>query len=213
MKRIIAACAVLLLAGCGVQRQDVHPSLPSAHINPVDGRPIVIAGVTDSRHPIDGLKLSSDEKWRNVGGVARGGSGIAVNLEDGTTADLARELVVQTVRSMGYKTVADDTAAADVPRVKIDITQFSVGMPFNFFRAMSYSQQMIADIATSITVGRGSSAQTFEVVGHGTNVYQVVKPENWEVAINRAMENYSKRLQTKMLSINGVSANEADQNH
>jgi hypothetical protein len=154
MKRIIAACAVLLLAGCGVQRQDVHPSLPSAHINPVDGRPIVIAGVTDSRHPIDGLKLSSDEKWRNVGGVARGGSGIAVNLEDGTTADLARELVVQTVRSMGYKTVADDTAAADVPRVKIDITQFSVGMPFNFFRAMSYSQQMIADIATSITVGR-----------------------------------------------------------
>ena len=54
---------------------------------------------------------------------------------------------------MGYKTVADDTAAADVPRVKIDITQFSVGMPFNFFRAMSYSQQIIADIATSITVG------------------------------------------------------------
>lgn len=199
MKGFIVACAALLLAGCGIKHQVIHPTLPTAHINPVDGRLIVIQSVTDSRMPPDGLALSSSDRPHNVGGVGRGGNGTAVDLDDGTVAGLGRKMVTQALRTMGYKVVSD--AAADVPRVEIDITRFSVTMPFNLLRAISYSQQMVADITTNVSVRNGVAVQSFETTGHGTNVFQVMKPENWEVAINRAMEDYSKRFQEKMLSV------------
>jgi hypothetical protein len=60
---------------------------------------------------------------------------------------------------------------------------------------------MVADISTNVTVRNGTSVQSFEATGHGTNAFQVVKPENWEVAINRAIEDFSKRFQEKMLTV------------
>jgi uncharacterized lipoprotein YajG len=199
MKWFFAACAVFLLAGCGIKHQAIHPTLPTAHVNPVDGRPIVIQAVTDSRTPLDDLALTPSERPRNVGGVGRGGNCTAVDLDEGTVASLGRQMATQALRTMGYKVVPD--AAADVPRIEIDITRFSVAMPFKFLRAISYSQQMVADISTNVTVRNGTSVQSFEATGHGTNAFQVVKPENWEVAINRAIEDFSKRFQEKMLTV------------
>lgn len=82
-----------------------------------------------------------------------------------------------------------------MPMVSIKLTKFAVIMPFDFWRAATYSQHMLADISTEISTKRkDGSIRQFQVSGHGENVYQRITPENWEIAINRAMSDYSGQL-------------------
>lgn len=200
MRKEWIVVAVLALAGCGVQHQNVRLSAPSLQVNQPNGKPIVLASVTDSRGAHADLKLSDKERARNVGGVMRGGSGIAVDLTDTTVADEVRQIITQSLRGIGYKVISSREAQANTPRVVAGVTKLDVTMPFNFFRAMSYSQKMIADITTSVTVTNGEDTQSFNVSGHGENIYQLVTPENWETALNRAVADYTKKLQEAMVT-------------
>jgi len=199
MRKEWMVVAVLALAGCGVQRQNVRLSVPSPQVNQPNGKPILLGDVTDARGPHADLKLSDKERARNVGGVMRGGSGIAVDLTDTTVTDEVRQIITQSLRGMGYKVIDGGEAPANTLRIAANITKVDVTMPFNFFRAMSYSQKMIADIATSVTVTNGVGTQSFNVSGHGENIYQRVIPENWETALNRAVADYTKKLQEAMV--------------
>jgi hypothetical protein len=191
--------AVLVLTGCGIQHQNVRLSLPSPQVNQPNGKPIVLSSVTDSRGAHADLKLSANDRTHNVGGVMRGGSGIAVDLADTTVTDEMRSVITQSLRGMGYKVINNSEATTDTPRVAADITKLDASMPMNFFRAMTYSQKMLADIATNVTVTSGKATQSFTVSGHGENIYQRVVPENWEVALNRAVADYIKKLQEAMI--------------
>lgn len=200
MRKEWMVVAVLALAGCGVQRQNVRLSMPSLQVNQPNGKPIVLASVTDSRGAHADLKLSDKERARNVGGVMRAGSGIAVDLADTTVADEVRQIITQSLRGMGYKVIDSGEAPANTPRLTANVTKLDVSMPMNLFRAMTYSQKMIADIATSVTVTNGADTQSFNVSGHGENIYQRVIPENWETALDRAVADYTKKLQEAMVT-------------
>jgi hypothetical protein len=200
MRKEWMVVAVLALVGCGVQHQNVRLSVPSLQVNQPNGKPIVLTGVTDSRRAPDGSKLSGADLSRNVGGVWRAGGGIAVDLAAGTAADEATKIVTQSLRGMGYRVASAADVPANAPRISVDVTQLNVTMPFNVFRAMTYSQKMIADIATSVTVTNGAGTQSFNVSGHGENIYQRVIPENWETALNRAVADYTKKLQEAMVT-------------
>lgn len=195
MKRIVIALAMMALAGCGVQRQSIRLDMPDQHVNPPDGQPIVLSKITDSRPPAEGLR--DDKQVKNVGGVYRGGNGIAVDLDE-TVIDQTRQIVTQALRSMGYKVIDNDDVTQNIPRVEVNITTFHVALPFNFFRAASYSQQMIADIKTDVTVTGPSGTRSFKVEGHGTNIYQRVISENWEIALNKAISDYTQHFKAAM---------------
>lgn len=201
MKRLllIACCAVL--AGCGVQRQAIRLDLPEARVNPTDGKPLVIASIADGRQSLFGNKLSSEEQATNVGGVFRGGNGIAVNLENETAASEMKKILTQAFRGMGYRVISTDAAQSAATTVAVTIEKFQVDMPFDFWRAATYSQHMLADIQTRVVVSDASGSKTINVSGHGQNVYQRVTTENWQVALNRAVSDYTNRLQTAMLDL------------
>jgi len=129
MKRMILALVVVVLglSGCGIRRQNVHVQVPSLRVNPESGPQIVLASVTDSRKPLAGANLNPNEQARNVGGVIRGGGGIAVNLDNQSVADQTRKIVIQALRGVGYKVI--ESGDPGIPRITVDITNFHVDMP------------------------------------------------------------------------------------
>lgn len=195
MKRIALILVALLLVGCGVKRQTVQLTPPDLHVNPESGPPIVVGQVRDARQPAEGL--AGADPTKNVGGVLRAGSGIAVDLDESVSTQM-RQLVTQALRSLGYRVVANNSAPASAPRVAVNVTAFSVVMPINFLRAMTYTQKMIADVSTSVTVSGHQSPQSFIVKGHGENIYQFVTQENWEVTLNRAIADFSKNFKLEI---------------
>lgn len=197
MIRMVTLCAVLaLLAGCGVTKQVVRVDSPAHHINPESGSLIVVHPVQDERTDAIVMKFPAADRARNVGGVLRGGNGIEVNLADATAAYKVHALVVQALRGMGYRTVEKCNSQCAV--MDVALTQFSVQMPFNFWRAASYSQHMVADLSAVVSVSDAGTKHAFTVVGHGSNIYQRAVPENWQVALDRAAADFSHNFQAAM---------------
>jgi hypothetical protein len=197
LKAITIICAAMLLAGCSVERQRVRLDLPELHVNPGSGPAIVVGEIKDSRTPAAGLAGPDPEK--NVGGVTRGGNGFAVDL-DIPVVEQQRQIVTQALRSLGYQVVTGEQAPAGAPKVDVNIKTFDVQMPFNVLRAATYSQQMVADIQTDVTVTSANSTRSFKVDGHGTNVFQRVISENWQAALNEAIDDYTKKFKKAILT-------------
>lgn len=63
---------------------------------------------------------------------------------------------------------------------------------------MSYSQHMLADIAVHVALQNHGQTSTFDAKGHGSNVYQVVSQENWEIALDRAVKDFASNFQQEM---------------
>jgi hypothetical protein len=197
LKAMAIGLAALLLAGCGIERQNVRLDLPELQVSPANGPAIVVGEVKDSRTPTEGL--AGPDPRKNIGGALRGGNGIAVDL-DMPVAEQQRQIVTQALRSLGYQVFASEQAPVDAPRVNVEITTFDVQMPFNFLRAATYSQQMVADIQTNVTVISATATRSFKTDGHGTNVFQRVIPENWEAALNEAIDDYTKKFKKAILA-------------
>jgi hypothetical protein len=198
MKIVIPAVLLLVLTGCGLQHQGIRLEIPDARVNPIAGKPLAIVEVTDSRPPQAQASFSAAQRAHNVGGVFRGGGGIAVDLEDDTVANQTRAIATQAFRAMGYTVTDSGSTPADAVFVSLIVTKFDVDMPFNLLRAATYSQKMYADISTHVTIQDGVNKSAFDVDGHGENVYEVVSQENWETALNRAVESYSHQLKARM---------------
>lgn len=198
----ILVTVVVCLSGCGLRHDGVRIELPAVHINPRDGAPVVVDRVRDIRNFSDTLdlvqKIDISERKRLVGGAYRGGNGIAVDLVDETVETQTRKIIVQALRELGYKVIPLESATSDVPRVDVDIEKFFVALPFDFWRAASYSQHMLADMSTNVTVSKSGGDRTFVAKGHGENIYQVTSAENWQIALNKAVVEYSKQFQEKM---------------
>lgn len=195
MRKIWVIAFALLISGCGVKQQTIRLTMPELRVDQPDGRPIVVGAVIDAREAPENSHLSATDLAKNVGGAWRGGNGVRVDLEHGDVPAEVRELVVQSLRAVGYRVLPSRHGRDDVPMVSIKLTKFAVIMPFDFWRAATYSQHMLADISTEISTKRkDGSIRQFQVSGHGENVYQRITPENWEIAINRAMSDYSGQL-------------------
>lgn len=192
MKWIICIVGLLLLTGCGLKTQVVRVDTPNVHVNSENGPLIQVDAVTDGRPSTFLSEFPAADRPRNVGGVVRAGNGINVVLESTTTTEKVQSIIIQALRSMGYRTVTQCQAAC--VQLSFVLNEFAVKMPFNFWRAAGWSQQMVADISVHVTAQRGDSTRSFNVSGHGSNIYQVVSRENWETALNRAATDFSTNL-------------------
>lgn len=193
---VIAALGCAGLTGCGIKQQVVRVDVPNVHVNPSSGPLIVVNPVKDDRSDAIVMQFPSAQRAKNVGGLLRNGSGIQVNLESATAATKARAIIIQALRGMGYRTT-DDCASA-CPAMDVTLHRFSVQAPFQFWRAMSYSQHMLADISADVSIDQRGKRNEFSVSGHGSNVYQIVSQENWEIALNRAVKDFIRNFQSAM---------------
>ena len=200
MKRILIVLAVLILTGCGIRHDVVHISSGQSHVSPSAGKPIVLDSVSDERAFIADGKLSAIERAQNVGGLFRGGADVAVDLESGTVVDKSREIITQALRGMGYVVMSKNDAPTNAIRIKVDVTKFDVNAPFEFWRSMGSAQRMVAVIECKVEFTDSSARQGFTTAGHGSNVFQRLVPENWEIALNRAVDDFAKKFQDAMAS-------------
>lgn len=200
MKSIVAAMMLLVLVGCGMRTEMVRVNVPDVRVNPEQGPVVVVGTVKDVR--TDTLQaVPAVDRSRNVGGFARGGNGTLVNLESGTAAEKTREILVQALRNMGYRTA--DSCEYSCTHVDASLTGFSVTMPFEFWRAAGWSQRMLADISVDITSRSENQTRSFTAKGHGSNVYQVVSRENWEIALERAVKDLTASFKQSMAGQDG----------
>lgn len=196
MKSIITPIMLLLLTACGTRAEIVRVNVPDIRANPEQGSIVVVAPVRDNR-PGDFLsKIPASERPSNVGGEIRHGNGFKLALESGSAADKTREIMIQALRNMGYRTA--DRCDTTCLQLDASMNEFAVKMPFNFWRAAGWAQQMVADVAVDVTVRRGDQSRTFTAKGHGTNVFQVVSRENWEIALERAVRDFTNNFKQGM---------------
>jgi uncharacterized lipoprotein YajG len=193
MKIAVLALAALLLAGCGLQRQTVRINAPIARTG-ANGPTIAIGTVTDARQPATKIKLDQAEQASNVGGMGKDGHGIAVQLDNGTVRDAMRRIVSSALQNAGFDVT--DSRQAEY-RIDVRISKFQVAIPFQFWRTAFYNPRMLADIEAQITITTPSGVQTFDVKGHGYNVYQRVIAENWQIALDKAVADFEKNLQAQ----------------
>jgi len=195
MKSIITLALLLLLTGCGIRTEVVRVNVPDIRVNPEQGPVVVVAPVRDSR-PVYFPEVAAADRAKNIAGVVRQGNGVLVSVESTTAADKTREIMIQALRNMGYRTA--DRCEASCTLLETSLTDFSVKMPANFFRMVSSTQQMLADISVQVVARRDGQTRTFTATGHGANIFQVPSRENWEIALERAVKSFTSSLQQSM---------------
>lgn len=195
MKSIITLALLLLLTGCGIRTEVVRVNVPDIRVNPEQGPVVVVAPVHDSR-PVYFPEVAAADRAKNIAGVVRQGNGVLVSVESTTAADKTREIMIQALRNMGYRTA--DRCEASCTVLETSLTDFSVKMPANFFRMVSSTQQMLANISVQVVARRDGQTRTFTATGHGANIFQVPSRENWEIALERAVKSFTSSLQQSM---------------
>lgn len=209
MRYIICLSVLLFLTGCGIKTQVVRVDVPDVHVNPERG-PVVIVGVVTDERPSSFLsQFPVADRSKNVGGVVRGGNGFSVVLESSMTTEKVRDIMVQALRSMGYRTA--DKCEVSCIQLDVSLTDFSVKMPLNLLRAAAWSQQMVADVSAHVVARDAGNTRSFDVSGHGTNIYQIVSPENWEVALERAVKDFSSNFKQAMAEQGAGFVSKGDQ--
>lgn len=196
MKSNICFVLLLLLTGCGLRTEMVRVNAPDVRVNPDLGPTVAITAVRDNRSTELLSKIPAATRAANVGGLVRGSNGVNVSLESGTASEKTKELIIQALRSMGYRTT--DSCEQPCTQLEASLSDFSVKMPFNLLRAASWTQQMVADISVDVTARTPDKTHTFTVKGHGTNIFQVASRENWEIALERAVKDFSDNFKQKM---------------
>lgn len=194
MKIVVLGLAALLLAGCGLQRQTVRINAPVAQIAAANGPTIAIGTITDVRKPATKIDLDQAEQAHNVGGVGKHDHGVAVQLADGTVRDAMKRIVRAALQDAGFR-VTDSGEAGS--RIDVRIIKFQVAIPFQFWRAAFYNPRMLADVEAEITLTTQGGVRTFEVKGHGYNVYQRLVAENWQIALDKAVADFEKNLEAQ----------------
>jgi len=196
MKWIICAIALVCLSGCGIKEHVVRVSVPDVRANPQQGSLVQANPMQDNRQASFLAQFPAATRDKNLGGVVRGGNGVNVVLGFSTTTLKVHSIIVQALRNMGYRTVTScDTACIVVTPA---LNTFAVTLPFNFWRAMSYSQHMLADITVHVALQSHGQTSTFDAMGHGSNVYQVVSQENWEITLDRAVKDFASNFRQQM---------------
>ena len=210
MKTTFAALTLLVLTGCSTLRtQPAHLLLPTADHVSGDLKTVVIDSVVDARDfsgipgstghrlaPSTAQQLGEQGRATAIYGMSRGP--YVTVLDQGTVADKVRDLVTGVLQGKGYKVVSSDEASAASPHLRIKVTEFWSYLPFNFGRAMTYTQQMKAWITTDVTIQTRGTNREFSVSGYGANIVQRYSEENIQETYTAAMAEYARNLDSQL---------------
>ena len=143
------------------------------------------------------LNSLSKEQLSTLIGRQRNGFGAAmgdVALPEGLTVqDKVRDLLTVGLQSRGYDVVDNEHAAN---RISVDISKF-----WAWFSPGFASVSFEANVQCEVDVEQSSGRKTVEVKGYGINKGQVASNANWELAFQRAFQDFLENFD-KVLSDN-----------
>lgn len=204
MKRLmwVPVLATLLLSGCVVGTRNVALTSPEYASGKSASGPVYIGTIVDNRTfeqkpkepstpSVDGeLSSTPQETLSALVGRQRNSYGRAMGdiaLPEGATVqDRVRDLLASALRSRGYDVVDDPNAPNTVSVV---IEKF-----WAWFTPGMWTVGFEADLKCGIDFATPSGKQTFDVVGYGLNRGQGASNANWELAYQRAFEDFLKNL-------------------
>lgn len=213
MKRTAIAFATIVLASCGIQTRTVRLDplqVPSIGLSPKPRALVVIAedardltqapsSMGSSATPSFLKAIGPSDAASLIAGVGDGSKGFAIVLPGGeTVAHFMQRFVASLFEGRGYAVYLTTQGHPGAIVANVSVTQFYLNQPFNFLRALTWTQQMKASIATDITVKDGSSERTYLVAGHGANIVQTNKDENYQQTYSTAMKDYIKDFNAKV---------------
>jgi len=199
---IFVSLVSLLLSGCVVGRRTVDLNVPQLNPGPAKDLTVNLADPVDQRvfqnkpsdpstPSIDGdvNTMSASEKATMIG-RQRNGYGMAmgdVALPEGmTVSDKMKQLVRGVFEAKGYQ--VGDYAGADYD-VSVDIQEF-----WGWFTPGMFTVKFEARVMGEVTIeGPGDSA-TLLVTGYGLNNGQIASDANWQLAYQRAFEDFIGKL-------------------
>jgi hypothetical protein len=217
MKRILVAVVIcvfaLALEGCGIHTRSVRLQVPTAEAFGGRPAPVVLVSVNDDRNLTNApssmghsvspqlIRAIGDGKTASmIAGDGGGKNAFVIELADGkTVASVVNDLISNILVSHGYKVVGDSSSYADAPHLTVDVTKFFLYQPFNFFRALTWTMQMKANIETRITIAQHGSSQTIAVLGKGANIVQTNSDENYIETYSAAMADYKRAFEADVL--------------
>jgi uncharacterized lipoprotein YajG len=201
----IAACS-LLLTGCVTGRRTIE--LPITQVGGSTGAKgaIFLSAVEDARvfenkpkeastPSVDGdVNSLTKEQLATMIGRQRNGYGKAlgdIGLNPGdTVVKRTRLLLEEGLRRRGY-TVTDNATDPDTMSVKIE--QF-----WAWFTPGMWVISFDANVACKITITRGGTTKTITVRGYANNKGQVASNANWQLAYQKAFDDFLAKLDTEL---------------
>lgn len=210
MKNVLVMLALLALTGCALKTQTVALDIPAGDRVVGALKPVVIESVVDARdfmttpeHSAPRLEgrireqLGAEGRAKAIAGMPRGP---LVTVVDSTVVETVRETVEGVLRSRGYQVVPAAEATPSTPRISVKVTEFWSYMPFNLARAVSWTQQMKAWVATDVVIKSAGVEREFTVAGHGAHIVQMYSPENIQKAYRIAIADYTGKLEAKLVA-------------
>lgn len=206
IKLFCAAGVLVLLSGCATSRSYLRLDLPQAQAASADGKAAVIDKVVDQRvfesDPGDpstpslkkGSRYALDPEQRKLAiARKRGGFGHALGdvlLENGQTVEtIMHDIVADGLRQQGYRVVRSGVAPADAVHINVAIRQF-----WAWFTPGFWAATIEARLDTLVSFDGPSGHRQATVRGYGRNAIQVERDANWQVAYQRAFDDYLKQF-------------------
>ncbi|WP_051257647.1 YajG family lipoprotein [Rhodanobacter sp. OR444] len=123
----------------------------------------------------------------------RGGFGKAfgdILLTPGENVEtVTRKMLTNAFASRGYNVVDAASAPAGTPHVTVDIRQFRA-----WFTPGFWSASIEAKLDTRLKIDSPHGHRQITVTGYGHNAIQVAREANWQLAYQRAFEDYLKQF-------------------
>lgn len=200
MKKVLlflAASSAFLNSGCVLGRRTVDLSVPRATSYPAAQGTVTIGKIEDKRRfenkpgdpstpSIDGDVATLDAagktamigRQRNSYGKAMGDIALP---QDRSVVVLTRELLTESLKRNGYSAA---TGAAD-KTVDAEIKEF-----WAWFTPGMWAVSFESRVYCTLTVKRGSNTKPVVIRGYGINKGQVASDANWQLAYQRAFEDF-----------------------
>lgn len=212
MRIWMALVAMLALSGCSLTLKPVALSRATQGQTVSMGKPIVIDEISDARDfsklPDSSTARIDRDYARQLGEAGRSrviagspyGPVMMVAAHDRTVMDETRDLLVRALSERGYHVVEAADAPEGTPRISAQVKEFWCYTPFNFGRALTWTQQMKAWVAADITVTKPEGRRTISVQGYGAHIVQTGTERNIAQAYEIAASDFDKDLGSKLFT-------------
>ena len=193
----LAVVSALINSGCVLGRRTVDLSIPQAASYPAVHGSVAIGKIEDKRHfenkpsepstpSVDGdvaqldaaAKASMIGRQRNGYGKAMGDIGLP---QDRSVVTLTRELLTESFKRNGYAV----TPGSSGKTVDAEINEF-----WAWFSPGMWAVSFESRVYCTLTVKGSSGAETVVIRGYGINKGQVASDANWQLAYQRAFEDF-----------------------
>ncbi len=204
--KILLVLVACVLGGCVTGTRNIAINVPDYADEKKASGNVYIGAVNDNRQfeqkpsapstpSVKGdLNTTSKDTLSTLIGRQRNGYGAAMGdvalIEGVTVPDRVRALIAESLESRGY-TVVDDKNSPN--KVTVDIAKF-----WAWFSPGMWAVSFESEVECGIEFDKNGTKKSFDVRGYGVNKGQVASDANWDLAYQRAFENFLENLDASL---------------